>query len=117
MLSRRQRELQALAHRLAAAPGQALQRSRQRELRLAQRLERATANRRQLLASRLDTLSARLEGVNPGRVLQRGYAYLTDAEGRAIVSVQGVQPGQDVQTVLGDGRLVAQVREVRHDER
>ena len=117
VLSRRQRELQALAHRLAAAPGQALQRSRQRELRLAQRLERATANRRQLLASRLDTLSARLEGVNPGRVLQRGYAYLTDAEGRAIVSVQGVQPGQDVQTVLGDGRLVAQVREVRHDER
>lgn len=117
VLSRRQRELQALAHRLAAAPGQALQRSRQRELRLAQRLERATANRRQLLASRLDTLSARLEGVNPGRVLQRGYAYLTDAEGRAIVSVQGVQPGEDVQAVLGDGRLVAQVRDVRHDER
>lgn len=117
VLSRRQRELQALAHRLEGAPAQALQRNRQRELRLAQRLERAAANRRQQLASRLDTLSARLEGVNPGRVLQRGYAYLTDAEGRAIVSAQGVQPGQDVQAVLADGRLVAEVREVRHDDR
>lgn len=116
VLSRMQREIQGLAHRLAAAPGRGVELARQRELRFAQRLERTVANRRQSLAGRLDTLAARLEGVNPGRVLQRGYAYLTDAQGGALVSVQGVSASDTVQAVLADGRLVAEVREVRADE-
>ncbi|MCM5679867.1 exodeoxyribonuclease VII large subunit [Schlegelella sp. S2-27] len=116
VLSRMQREIQALGHRLAAAPARGIDLARQRELRWAQRLERAAGNRRQQLGGRLDTLAARLEGMNPDRVLQRGYAYLTDAQGRALVSVQGLSAGDAVQAVLADGRLAAEVREVRADE-
>lgn len=113
VLSRMQQGLQGLALRLQAAPVRSVELARQRAQRLAQRLERAVANRRQQLAARLDTLGARLEGVNPDRVLQRGYAYLTDAQGQAIVSARGVHAGDRVQAVLADGRLDAEVREVR----
>lgn len=116
VLARMQREVQALGHRLAAAPGRGVELARQREQRFAQRLERAVADRRQQLAGRLDTLAARLEGMNPARVLQRGYAYLTDEHGQAIVTAQGLHAGDVVQAVLADGRLVTEVREVRHDE-
>ncbi|HWP17683.1 MAG TPA: exodeoxyribonuclease VII large subunit [Burkholderiaceae bacterium] len=115
-LARMRRGLDLLEHRLRAAPVQRLARAGERERHLAARLMRAAAVRRQALAARLEALGARLESANPTRVLRRGYAYLTDEEGRALVSVAQVQVGQAVRAVLADGRLQAQVRDIEPDD-
>jgi exodeoxyribonuclease VII large subunit len=46
-------------------------------------------------------------------VLTRGYAWLSNASGRAVTSVQQLEAGQPLQAVLHDGSadvLVTQVR-------
>ena len=51
----------------------------------------------------LERLSLRLELLDPGLVLQRGYAWLQDENGRAITSTLQTQPGQAVRATLADG--------------
>ncbi|WKB52846.1 exodeoxyribonuclease VII large subunit [Eleftheria terrae] len=131
VLARMHREIDRLQQALAAAPGQRLQLARQRELHLADRLARSAgvqlqgqAGRLQALAARLqrasqlpqraqaarlDLLAARLESANPERVLQRGYALLTDAQGQAVSRVAALGPGDTLHAVLADGRVRAQV--------
>lgn len=111
VLARRRSQLDVLGQRLAAAPGQRLRLARERQGPLARRLMRAVDVHCQAAAQRLAALQARLVALDPQRVLQRGYAYLTDPRGRALVSVQQVQVGDMVHAVLADGRLVSQVRE------
>jgi exodeoxyribonuclease VII large subunit len=53
----------------------------------------------------LDRLEARLRALDPTLVLQRGYAWLTDAQGHTLASTHDVELGQAVQAVLADGRL------------
>jgi exodeoxyribonuclease VII large subunit len=43
----------------------------------------------------------------------RGYAYLTDDQGQALVSVASVRVGDTVQAVMSDGTLVTEVGEVQ----
>lgn len=52
---------------------------------------------------RLDRAGLRLQLLDPALVLQRGYAWLTDAEGHAITTVQGLAPGDAVRARLVDG--------------
>jgi len=53
-----------------------------------------------------------LQALDPTRVLQRGYAWVEDGQGRAITAVAGLQPGQTVHAVWSDGRAQAQVLQV-----
>jgi len=62
---------------------------------------------------RIDLLCARLQALDPERVLARGYAWLSDGEGRALVSVAQLQPGQSITARLADGEAQAEVRDVR----
>ena len=101
---RAQRErLSLLEHRLAAWPMRAAQQQRhqlaQREGELRRGLDRELAARRQ----RLDTLSARLRALDPKQVLTRGYAWLSDADGRPVGSVRELALGASLQAVLQDG--------------
>jgi len=68
----------------------------------------ALAARGQQLAS----LEARLQALDPQRVLERGYARLADGSGRAVQSVQQMAPGDTLQAVLADGSAQVTVREV-----
>jgi exodeoxyribonuclease VII large subunit len=52
---------------------------------------------------RLDRAALRLQLLDPALVLQRGYAWITNAEGQAVTSVQHLAPGEDVQARLADG--------------
>jgi exodeoxyribonuclease VII large subunit len=52
---------------------------------------------------RLDRAALRLQLLDPALVLQRGYAWLTNAEGHAVTSVHALSPGDDVQARLADG--------------
>ena len=65
------------------------------------KLERAMAQRRE----RLERVALRLRLLDPALVLQRGYAWLTDPDGRAIVSAKKLSPGDAVVARLADGSV------------
>ena len=53
----------------------------------------------------LQRASLRLGLLDPSLVLQRGYAWLTDSDGKTITSVQQTRVGQALQATLADGKL------------
>ena len=55
----------------------------------------------------------RLQTVDPHRVLRRGYAWLSDTEGHAITSAQGLLAGQPVRATLSDGTVDLTVTQQR----
>ncbi len=59
--------------------------------------------------SRLSVLSERLEGLSPLHSLNRGYAYVQDAEGRALKDVDRVKKGDSLTINLKNGRIYADV--------
>lgn len=129
-LTQRQRQLQqALQRRLdreaqrldraalrLSRPSELLRQHQQRLALLAQRHAAALPQALQRRGQRLDMLAARLQALDPTRVLQRGYAWVTDAEGRTLVSVGQVQPGAALTAVLRDGRVHTTVRAVEADQ-
>ncbi len=52
---------------------------------------------------RLERVASRLRLLDPALVLERGYAWLTDAEGRAVVHVAELATGDQVVARLADG--------------
>lgn len=108
--------LALLEQRLAGALRQRLALAAQRHLQLAQRLQRAAPTACRMQAQRLQMLEARLKALDPTQVLQRGYAYLADAQGQGIVSVRQVHAGQAIVAMLADGRLQAVVGTVEAAE-
>lgn len=65
------------------------------------RFERALTQRRE----RLERVALRLRLLDPSLVLQRGYAWLTDTEGHAIVSARQLAPDDAVTARLADGEV------------
>jgi exodeoxyribonuclease VII large subunit len=103
-LDREAQRLDRAALRLSR-PSELLRQHQQRLALLAQRHSTALPRALQQHRQRLDLLAARLEALDPARVLQRGYAWVTDAEGRPLASVAQVQPGAALTAVLRDGRV------------
>ena len=50
-----------------------------------------------------------LEGLSYERVLERGFALVTDKRGKAVTSVQDLSPGNDITLRLKDGAVAARV--------
>jgi exodeoxyribonuclease VII large subunit len=103
-LLRQQRErLLLLGHRLAGHLPLAVQLQRAqmmpREIALTRAVEANLTARRQRLAA----LAGRLGALDPKQVLARGYAWLSDAAGRPVGSVQQLAVGAALQAVLHDG--------------
>jgi len=48
-------------------------------------------------------------------VLARGYAWVTDADGRPVLSAQAVTVGQALVAVWHDGRALTEVKQVEPD--
>jgi exodeoxyribonuclease VII large subunit len=78
----------------------------QRSVELGVRMERLLGNKIQ----GLERLRLQLEERSPLRVLQRGYAICTDAEGNIVSAADQVTIGAEVQVQLARGRLSAEVR-------
>ncbi len=53
---------------------------------------------------RLEHNALRLEGVDPQRVLQRGYAWVIDAQGQLVTSAPNLAAGQALQVRLREGQ-------------
>ncbi len=55
---------------------------------------------------------ARIRALSPLATLRRGYAVLSDAEGRALSSVATLEPGHDIHIRVADGRIGATTNKV-----
>jgi exodeoxyribonuclease VII large subunit len=104
--------MDALAHRLQHALQPALLACRTAQAHHALRLRRAAAAQLGRQHQSLAAGAARIQALNPERVLQRGYAWVEDAQGRAVVSSRALHPGQIVRAVWADGAVQAQVLNV-----
>lgn len=65
------------------------------------KIERNLLQRRE----HLERIALRLQLLDPALVLQRGYAWLTDANGHAVASVRKLAPGDPVRARLADGQV------------
>ncbi len=111
-VGRRGHGLDLLAQRLGAAARQDLAR---RGAALEARSARAhmlVARSLALRSGRVEAAALRLQAVDPGRVLARGYALLRDANGHAVSSIAQVRPGQPLRATLQDGDAGLEVRSV-----
>jgi exodeoxyribonuclease VII large subunit len=80
--------------------------------RTAARLQRAAQGQLRQQALRVVAAQQRLQAQDPHRVLQRGYAWVEAADGRPVVSVRSLMPGQGVRAVWADGRADALIQTV-----
>ena len=72
------------------------------------RLNRTLAHRRQ----HLEALASRLHLLDPALVLKRGYAWLSDAEGRTVTTVRQLVVGAMAHATLADGTIDLTVTKV-----
>lgn len=109
-LARQQQTLDRLAMRLRAAPLGALAQGQHRVQRQSDRLKHGLVLATQQHAQRCERLGLRLTALDPHRVLERGYALLTDERGQALTRVGQMTTGQPVQATLADGSVGLVVR-------
>jgi exodeoxyribonuclease VII large subunit len=113
-LQRQVHGLDMLAQRLRAA----VQRHIESRLALLQRqgarLSPAVNLLRARQSMRIESLGARLDALDPSRVLARGYAWLADQSGTPVQSVHQLSAGQSLQAVLADGSAQLTVQDVTH---
>lgn len=96
-------------HRLVEAERAALAGRRAQEGAAIRRL----LDRRSFVA---ETTGRKLKDLDPRVVLGRGYSLALDAKGRALASSRGVQAGDRLRLLLGEGELGASVEEVQLPE-
>lgn len=109
-LARQAQSLDRLGLRLRTAPGAALTGGWHGLERLSDRLQHGLARTLQLQAQRCERLDLRLAALDPKRVLERGYAWLSDEAGHALTRASQLSAGQPVQATLADGTVPLVVR-------
>ncbi len=65
---------------------------------------------------RLAALDAKLGALSPLKVLERGYALVTDTNGAPVTAARRVNPGDRVRVRMRDGALGATITEVLHGD-
>lgn len=105
--------LLSLEQRLARAPRQALAAAAREHAQLGARLLRAGQAQRAPHALRLQAAAQRLAALDPQRVLARGYAWVEDARGEAVVSARAVARGDLLRAVWHDGAAQVLVQQVQ----
>ncbi len=135
-IRRREQRLDDLSARLLSSGRESLQRYRRRlevatvrvrhhDLRrrfvsmkkelqgLASQLPRAIRTRLFAHRAHLEQVSARLEGLSPLRILERGYAVVFDAAGKPISDAAATKVGDSLSIRLAKGELGAEVTQVK----
>ncbi len=98
------------ASALRAGLRQVLARHHQQLDRLGQALTLAREHRLQRVDERLVRAGLRLELLDPHRVIQRGFAWLSDEQGHAVTRAEQTRVGQSLQATLQDGKVDLTVR-------
>ena len=107
-------QLMAMQQRLQAALDIRIQHERHGLVNLAGHFDRSLQQVPVRARERLQRSELRLELLDPKLVLQRGFSWLSSADGQAITSVAHTAAGQDVQATLADGVVELQVTATRH---
>ena len=102
--------LDRLALRLRASPAAVLADGRHGLQRQSDRLQHGLALTLQQHSLRSERLQLRLASLDPHRVLERGYAWLSDEAGHALTRAAQLSPGQNIQATLADGCVDLVVR-------
>jgi len=103
LLSQHRQWLDQLRHRLQAGVQNDLTDKGHQLERLNDRLGFSRGQQVQNHVQRLERATLRLSSLDPHRVLERGYAWLSNDKGQALTHVGQFQPGQTVQATLSDG--------------
>ncbi|RVT83012.1 exodeoxyribonuclease VII large subunit [Inhella crocodyli] len=111
-LNRQAMRLQALQQRLRSAVSRSLAVAPARLERLSQAREAAWQAQVTRHAHRLQSLGERLDALAPQRTLARGFAYLSDDQGRAVTRAAQLSPQQSVRAQLADGEAALRVEAV-----
>ncbi len=111
-LNRQAMRLQALQQRLRSAVSRSLAVAPARLERLSQAREAAWQAQVTRHAHRLQSLGERLDALAPQRTLARGFAYLSDDQGRAVTRAAQLCPQQSVRAQLADGEAALRVEAV-----
>ena len=64
----------------------------------------------------LNSISMKMEGLDPKDVLKRGYSLIRDAQGNVITGVDDMFPGTDVTITMRDGSAVAKIKELKKND-
>ena len=94
-----------LVNRLERGVFNSLQRRQLALQLLAMRLRQSAANIPRHMSHRLDKSEWLLRSLDPALVLKRGYAWLQNKQGQALVSVKEFESGQQVTARLSDGQV------------
>lgn len=113
-LSSEKMQLLRLQQRLAHAVQTRSQRCHNELATLASSLARGVQQTPATARERLHRAALRLELLDPKLVLQRGFAWLSDADGQAVTSVAHTTQGQALQATLADGVVDLTVAASRH---
>jgi exodeoxyribonuclease VII large subunit len=112
LLGQHRQTLALLAHRLPTACADLLQQLHRDVPAFQGRLQRAVEAHSVRQQQTLAHLNVRLQSLAPQRVLERGYAWLGDADGQPVLSASQVPSDQVIQAVLVDGLLRMRVIDV-----
>jgi exodeoxyribonuclease VII large subunit len=113
-LSNEKMQLLRLQQRLSQAVQTRSQRCRNELATLASGLARGVQQTPATARERLNRAELRLQLLDPKLVLQRGFAWLTDADGQAVTSVTHTAEGQALQATLADGVVDLRVAPSTH---
>jgi exodeoxyribonuclease VII large subunit len=111
LLGEHRQWLDRLAHRLQAGVRGELMQNDHRLERLSDRLSFNRGQQVQQHRQRLARAALSLASVDPHRVLERGYAWLSDEHGQALTHAAQFQPGQAVRATLADGEVQLSVKD------
>jgi exodeoxyribonuclease VII large subunit len=96
---------------LLRTPLSQIHRDQQRLDELNHRTGRALAHTVEIYRTRLAGLELHLQSLNPRAILERGYSIVTHPDGTLISSVKQVQPNDDLQVQVSDGKFPVRVQE------
>jgi exodeoxyribonuclease VII large subunit len=80
---------------------------------LKERLNRDMAERIRMEKHRMELIRSRLDALSPEAMLDRGYVYAQDEEGKALLSASQVEKGERILLYMKDGSVRAAAEEIR----
>lgn len=115
-LATRRHELAALRGTLQSlSPAARIAELRRQAEVLGARLGPAARGALERQRSRLGSTVRALQAVSPLATLERGYAIVTEADGRVVTDARAVATGQEVEARLARGRIAARVTRIVED--
>ena len=105
LVTRQQAHVAGLAQALGHAMQSTLTHERLRVQLFGNNLPREMAANLQRSRQRIERAQLRLELRDPKLILQRGYAWLADLQGRPVISVKKTHLGQPLRATLADGEV------------